>query len=102
MSRDVHQSQTINQRKRQFYEESSLVLGRLCLKLGLTPNFLTALSLICALIAGIFFWRAELWWGVFFILATAFTDMLDGSTARAGNMGAGFGGLARPLHSPHG
>ena len=83
----------INQRKRRFYEESSLILGRACLKLGLTPNFLTALSLVCAVVSGLFFWRAEMIWGVVFMLATAFTDMLDGSTARAGNMGTVFGGI---------
>ena len=83
----------INQRKRRFYEESSLVLGRGCLKLGLTPNFLTGISLLCAIISGIFFWRAEMIWGVVFMLATAFTDMLDGSTARAGNLGTVFGGI---------
>lgn len=84
---------TINQRKRQLYEESSLWLGKICLKLGLTPNFLTAVSLLCALASGIFFWRADMLWGVVFMLATAFTDMLDGSTARAGNLGTVFGGI---------
>jgi len=93
MSRDVQELPTVNQRKRQFYEEYSLVLGKLCLKLGLTPNSLTVISLACALVAGLCFWKTELWWGVVFILATAFTDMLDGSTARAGNMGTVFGGI---------
>ena len=93
MSRDVQELPTVNQRKRQFYEESSLVLGKLCLKLGLTPNSLTVISLICALVSGLCFWKTELWWGIFFILATALTDMLDGSTARAGNMGTVFGGI---------
>jgi phosphatidylglycerophosphate synthase len=84
---------TINQRKRQFYEESSLVLGKACLKLGLTPNFLTALSLLCAIASGLLFWNDQLLWGVILMLATAFTDMLDGSTARAGNLGTVFGGI---------
>ena len=84
---------TINQRKRQFYEESSLVLGRICLKLGLKPNALTVISLICALISGIYFWKAQMLWGVFWMLMTSFTDMLDGSTARAGNLGTVFGGI---------
>jgi phosphatidylglycerophosphate synthase len=84
---------TINQRKRQFYEESSLVLGKVCLKLGLTPNFLTAVSLLCAIAAGVLFWNDQMIWGVILMLATAFTDMLDGSTARAGNLGTVFGGI---------
>jgi len=93
MSRDVQDLKGINKRKRQFYEESSLVLGRICLRLGLKPNALTVLSLICAIISGIYFWEAELWWAVFWMLATAFTDMLDGATARAGNLGTVFGGI---------
>ncbi len=32
-------------------------------------------------------------WGVFWMIITSFTDMLDGSTARAGNMGTVFGGI---------
>ena len=88
-----NQAQGVNERKRAFYEEYSLVLGRMCLKLGLTPNFLTAVSFLCALAAGIAFWKAEMIWGVVFMFLTAFTDMLDGSTARAGNMGTVFGGI---------
>jgi phosphatidylglycerophosphate synthase len=84
---------SLNVRKRQWYEESSRGLGRFCLKLGLTPNFLTALSLISAIVSGVFFWRAEMIWGVVFMLLTAFTDMLDGSTARAGDLGTVFGGI---------
>jgi phosphatidylglycerophosphate synthase len=75
------------------YEESFLVLGRFCLKLGLKPDFLTALSLICAVISGIFFWQAKMLWGVAFMLASGFADMLDGSTARAGKIGTVFGGI---------
>jgi len=83
----------INERKRQWYERSSLFLGRACLKLGLKPNFLTGLSLCCAVVSGICFWRGEMIWGVVWILLTSFTDMLDGSTARAGNLGTVFGGI---------
>ena len=83
----------VNERKREFYEKSSLFLGRICLKLGFTPNSLTAVSFLCALAAGIAFWKAQMIWGVFFMFATAFTDMLDGSTARAGDMGTVFGGI---------
>ena len=83
----------INKLKREFYEKSTPVLGRACLKLGLTPNILTAISLVCAIISGIFFWKGQLWWGVIWMLLTSFADMLDGSTARAGNIGTLFGGI---------
>lgn len=93
MHKQIQGAPTINERKRQIYEDSSLVFGRICVRLGLTPNFLTFLSLVCAMLAGIFFWKGMLWWAVVFILAASFMDMLDGSTARAGNSGTVFGGI---------
>ena len=85
--------ETLNQKKRNLYEERSLFLGRICLKLGLTPNLLTTISFLISVAAGVFFWKGMLLWGVLFMLLTAFTDMLDGSTARAGNLGTTFGGF---------
>ena len=93
MSKNIQDAPTVNQRKRQIYEESSLVLGKLCYRMGLTPNFLTGVSFACALGSGIFFWRGQFGWGVAMMLATAFTDMLDGSTARAADSGTVFGGI---------
>lgn len=84
---------TLNERKRQFYEETFLFLGRGCHRLGLSPNFLTGASLVCAIVSGICFWSGEMLWGVFWILATGLADMLDGSTARAANIGTIFGGI---------
>lgn len=84
---------TINERKRELYEQSSLFLGRACVKMGFKPNIITYFSLLCGVISGIFFWRGEWLWGVFWMIVTSFTDMLDGSTARAGNIGTVFGGI---------
>ncbi|MGH8015595.1 MAG: CDP-alcohol phosphatidyltransferase family protein, partial [Candidatus Zixiibacteriota bacterium] len=83
----------INQRKRKFYEEYSLFFGKICFRLGLRPNFLTGVSVASAVVAGIFFWKGNFLWGVIWMIITAFTDMLDGSTARAGNIGTVFGGV---------
>jgi phosphatidylglycerophosphate synthase len=83
----------INKRKRELYERSSLVLGKFCVKIGLTPNFLTSISFICAIISGLYFWHGEMLWGVIWMIATSFCDMLDGSTARAGGLGTVFGGI---------
>lgn len=83
----------INKLKREFYERSTPYLGRICLKIGLTPNILTAISVLCAVVSGIYFWKGEIWWGIFWMLMNSITDMLDGSTARAGNMGTVFGGI---------
>ena len=93
MQKDSKALPGINQRKRQFYEQSSLFLGRACLKLGLKPNILTAGSFFSAIVSGIFFWKDAILWGVFWMLVTSLTDMLDGSTARAGNIGTVFGGI---------
>jgi phosphatidylglycerophosphate synthase len=90
---ELAQRQGINQRRRQWYEESTLLFGRICLKFGLTPNMLTGISLVCAMISGICFWRDQMIWGVFWVLMTGFTDMLDGSTARAAGTGTTFGGI---------
>lgn len=90
---DAPAPQTLNQKKRSFYEERSLFLGRICVKLGLTPNSLTGISFVVSIAAGVFFWQQMALWGIAFILLTMFTDMLDGATARAGNMGTTFGGI---------
>lgn len=83
----------INKQKRALYERSFIGLGKICLKIGLTPNILTALSFIFAIISGIYFWKAEIWWGIIWMLIASLADILDGSTARAGNMGTVFGGI---------
>lgn len=83
----------MHHKRRAGYEEGSLPYGRICVKLGLTPNILTAMSLSLALGAGALFWQR--WWfsGILAMLLSAFTDMLDGATARASNSGTRFGSV---------
>ena len=81
------------QRWRYLYETFSSPFGNICLTLGLTPNVLTLSSFLCAASAGIFFWKGHILLGVLMIMMTMFTDMLDGATARAGNLGTSFGGI---------
>lgn len=81
------------QRWRDLYETFSSPFGKICLTLGLTPNILTITSFLCAAGAGIFFWKGHILLGVLMIVLTIFTDMLDGATARAGNLGTSFGGI---------
>lgn len=83
----------MNKKRRQAYELHSQVLGRICVRVGLTPNVITYSSLIFSIIAGIVLWKGYFIAGIVFILLTSFTDMLDGATARAGNMGTTFGGI---------
>ncbi len=81
-----------NQR-RASYEAFSIPYGRVCVRLGLTPNILTALGLLTAAAAAAAFWQQRFLLGVALMLATSFLDMLDGATARAGNLGTVFGGV---------
>jgi phosphatidylglycerophosphate synthase len=82
-----------NRRKRALYERTFLGLGRACLKLRLTPNILTGLSLLFAVVSGLYFWDGKIWWGIFWMLMCSLADVLDGSTARAGKSGTVFGGI---------
>lgn len=79
--------------RRASYEAFSIPYGRVCVRLGLTPNILTALGLVCAAGAAVAFWQERFWLGVFLMLLTSLLDMLDGATARAGNLGTVFGAV---------
>lgn len=78
-------------RLRQYYEKASIPFGKASLRLGLTPNFWTMTSLFAAALAGLSFGLGFIWWGLLAMLVMNITDMLDGATARAGNMGTKFG-----------
>ena len=82
-----------HQKWRNLYETISSPFGKVCVTLGLTPNVLTISSFLCAACAGYFYWRGRILLGVLMIVMTIFTDMLDGATARAGNLGTSFGGI---------
>lgn len=83
----------MDKQKRAAYEKHSQIFGRICVKLGLKPNVITIASLIFSIWAGIVLWKGMFLWGIVLIIVTAITDMLDGATARAGNMGTTFGGI---------
>ena len=80
-------------KRRLGYEARAEVFGKVCVKLGLTPNVVTLLSLGFSILAGMLFWRKEFLLGTAALLLNALTDMLDGATARAGKMGTIFGGV---------
>lgn len=79
--------------RRASYEAFSIPYGRVCVRLGLTPNILTVLGLLSAAGAAVAFWQERFWLGVFLMLLTSLLDMLDGATARAGNLGTVFGAV---------
>lgn len=78
-------------RWRMRYEKASIPFGKASLKLGLTPDFWTLFSLASAALASVALSQASYWLGLSALIVMNVTDMLDGATARAGNMGTKFG-----------
>lgn len=76
---------------RPFYEKFSIPLGMISLKLGLSPDFWTIFGLLASIGSGVYIYFGNFWLGVLLILVMNIADMLDGSTARAGNLGTPFG-----------
>lgn len=65
--------------------------GRALARTGITPNRITALSLLVAFFSAYFFYLGELLVGLAIMLLAVFMDMLDGAVARAANMASKFG-----------
>lgn len=78
-------------RFRQLYEQISLPLGRLCLRMGLSPDMLTYISLGLSLGAGYVIAQQHYLLGIIGILLVGLADMLDGATARAGGLAGPYG-----------
>lgn len=74
-------------RWRALYERLSIPFGKASLRLGLTPNFWTLFSLFAGGLAGVAIGLGYLAWGFAMVIVMNVTDMLDGATARAGNLG---------------
>lgn len=78
-------------RFRQLYEQVTLPLGRVCLRLGLSPDMLTYTSLGFSALAGYLIAQQHYLWGIILILLVGLADMLDGATARAGGTANAYG-----------
>lgn len=78
-------------RVRQSYEQMTLPLGRFCMRLGLTADMLTYLSLALSLVAGYLIAQSLFWWGIVGILLVGLADVLDGATARAAQTASVYG-----------
>lgn len=68
---------------REKYQRIFSGFGRIMASTGLSPNFFTALSLVPSLIMGYLFYIGEVYWGLLFIMISAFFDIIDGNVARA-------------------
>ncbi|NWF96785.1 MAG: CDP-alcohol phosphatidyltransferase family protein [Candidatus Thorarchaeota archaeon] len=78
-------------RFRERYQRAMMPVGRLLAKTGITPNGITTLTLLVALLAAYLFYLGELLLGLVTMLVTVFMDMLDGAVARAANLASKFG-----------
>lgn len=78
-------------RWRPWYEKTTIPLGKASLKIGMLPDYWTLLSLVMGGLSGYSLWQHNYWLGLLFLLLMNVTDMLDGATARAGNMASAFG-----------
>lgn len=76
---------------RPFYEKVSIPFGLASLKLGLTPDFWTIFSLFSSVLAAIALAQGKFILGLIMSIIMNIADMLDGATARAGNIGSKFG-----------
>ncbi|GAB4194342.1 MAG: CDP-alcohol phosphatidyltransferase family protein [Roseiflexaceae bacterium] len=73
-------------RFRDSYEQTTLPLGRICLRLGLSPDTLTIISLAIGGLSAFLASRSAFMWSVVTILLMGAADALDGATARAGKL----------------
>jgi phosphatidylglycerophosphate synthase len=80
-------------RFRKLYEQTTVPLGYLCLRIGLSPDMLTMLSLSLGGLAAYVIAQSAFLSAIPLILLMALADMLDGATARAGGTANSYGTL---------
>jgi phosphatidylglycerophosphate synthase len=78
-------------RFRSLYEQSTIPMGRLCLRIGLSPDMLTLISLALGALAAYTIAKGAFVTGVVIILLMGMADVLDGATARAGGTANPYG-----------
>jgi len=80
-------------RLREKYEHAMAPAGQFLGKVGLTPNMITAISLLTSVLSFWFYYQQSLVLGALFIVLTGFIDMLDGAVARATGKATRFGAV---------
>lgn len=76
---------------RERYQRAMMPVGRAIAKTGITPNMITGLTLLVALITAWFFVIGDLLIGLAFLIFTVVMDMFDGAVARAAGLSSKFG-----------
>ena len=82
-----------NESLRKKYERATMPIGALFAKIGLTPNMVTALSILVAIISLYFFYMRIILYAFVIILIAGILDILDGAVARATGKTSKFGTL---------
>ncbi|TXT57658.1 MAG: conserved membrane protein of unknown function [Candidatus Thorarchaeota archaeon] len=76
---------------RERYQKVMMPVGRTLAKTGITPNMITGLTVLVAMISTYFFFMGELLIGLAVMIFTVVMDMFDGAVARAANLASPFG-----------
>jgi len=78
-------------RLREKYQKVIVPVGVALAKVGISPNTMTILSLLAAIVSGYAYAAKQLVSGVLMMVLMGFLDMLDGAIARAANKETRFG-----------
>jgi len=76
---------------RERYQRVMMPVGRVIAKTGITPNMITGLTLVVALVTAWIFYQGYLLLGLLFLILTVVMDMFDGAVARAAGLSSKFG-----------
>lgn len=66
-------------------------VGKAIARTGITPNMITGLTVLVALVSAWFFALGDLYVGLLFMILTVVMDMFDGAVARASGLATKFG-----------
>jgi len=76
---------------RERYQRVMMPVGKTIARTGITPNMITGLTVLVALVSAWFFVLGELFIGFLFMILTVVMDMFDGAVARAAGLSSKFG-----------
>ncbi len=76
---------------RERYQRAMMPVGKALARTGITPNMITGLTVLVAMVSAWFFALGDLLVGFLFMILTVVMDMFDGAVARASGLVSKFG-----------
>ncbi|MFX1559516.1 MAG: CDP-alcohol phosphatidyltransferase family protein [Promethearchaeota archaeon] len=76
---------------RERYQRAMMPVGKALARTGITPNMITGLTVLVALVSAWFFAMGDLLVGLLVMILTVVLDMFDGAVARAAGLTSKFG-----------